>query len=122
MEEKPNYYAIIPADVRYNNDLKDKAKLLYGEIVALSNKDGVCYASNKYFAELYDISITTVSLLIKDLIENGYLESEFLYKENSKEIDHRYLRIIKGGYLSKVKEGYLRNLKYLFNISLVPSL
>ena len=111
MEEKPNYYAIIPADVRYNNDLKDKAKLLYGEIVALSNKDGVCYASNKYFAELYDISITTVSLLIKDLIENGYLESEFLYKENSKEIDHRYLRIIKGGYLRNLKGGIKEKLK-----------
>ena len=112
MKETPNYYAIIPAEVRYDTELKDKAKLLYGEIVALSDRNGYCYASNKYFSEIYNISITSVSLLIKNLIEKGYIESEILYKENTKEIDKRYLRIVKGGYLSKVKEGYLSKVKH----------
>ena len=103
MKETPNYFAIIPAEIRYDSNLKDKAKLLYGEITALSDKNGYCYASNKYFAELYGISITTVSLLIKNLIENGYLESEIVYKENTKEIANRYLKIVRGGYLRKLK-------------------
>ena len=111
MEEKPNYYAIIPADVRYDETLKDKAKLLYGEIVALSNKDGVCYASNKYFADLYKVTTTTISTLIKELIDNNYLESEIIYKKNTKEIDKRYLKILKGGYLNNFKEGYLKKFK-----------
>ena len=111
MEDKPNYYAIIPGDVRYDPTLKDKAKLLYGEITALSNKEGWCYASNKYFADLYGVSITTISLLIKNLIDKGYLESEITYKEGSREIDKRYLKIIKGGYLKNLKGGYLKNLK-----------
>lgn len=111
MKETPNYFSIIPADVRYDSNLKDKAKLLYGEITALSDKNGYCYASNKYFADLYGISITTVSLLIKNLIENGYIESEIIYKENTKEIASRYLKIVRGGYLRKIKEGYLKNLK-----------
>lgn len=111
MKEKPNYYAIIPADVRYDKDLKDKAKLLYGEIVSLSDKYGYCYASNKYFAELYGVSVTTISLLIKNLVEKEYIESEIIYKEGTKEILNRYLKIIKGGYLRKVKEGYLRKVK-----------
>lgn len=103
MEEKPNYFAVIPANVRYDKDLKDKAKLLYGEIAALSNQNGYCYASNKYFAELYNVTPTTISLLIKDLVDKGYIESEIVYKEGTKEILNRYLRIF--------KEGYLRNLK-----------
>ena len=103
MEEKPNYFAVIPANVRYDKDLKDKAKLLYGEIAALSNQYGYCYASNKYFAELYNVTPTTISLLIKDLVDKGYIESEIVYKEGTKEILNRYLRIF--------KEGYLRNLK-----------
>lgn len=111
MEDRPNYYAVIPADVRYDKELKDKAKLLYGEISALSNKDGYCYASNSYFAELYGITNTTVSLLIKNLVEKGYLETEIIYKEGTKEILKRYLKIIKGGYLKNLKEGIYENLK-----------
>lgn len=111
MKEKPNYYAIIPADVRYDNELKDKAKLLYGEITSLSDKYGYCYASNKYFAELYGVTVTTISLLIKNLVEKGYIESEIKYKEGSKEILNRYLKIIKGGYLKNFKEGYLKKVK-----------
>lgn len=110
-QEKPNYYAIIPADVRYDNELKDKAKLLYGEITSLSDKYGYCYASNKYFAELYGVTVTTISLLIKNLVEKGYIESEINYKEGSKEILNRYLKIIKGGYLKNFKEGYLKKVK-----------
>ena len=111
MKEIPNYYAIIPAEIRYDMNIKDKAKLLYGEITALSDKNGYCYASNRYFAELYNISQTTVSLLIKNLIDNGYIESEIIYKEGSKEILNRYLKIIKGGYLKNLKEGYLKKVK-----------
>lgn len=111
MDEKPNYYSVIPAEVRYDKNLKDKAKLLYGEISALANKYGYCYASNKYFAELYDVSTTTISLLIKDLVDKGYIESEIVYKEGTKEILNRYLRIVKEGYLRNLKEGYLSKVK-----------
>lgn len=111
MDNKPNYYAVIPANVRYDKSLKDKAKLLYGEIVALSDKNGYCFANNKYFAELYGISITSISLLIKNLIERNYIESEIIYKEGTKEILNRYLRIVKDPSLSKVKDPLKEKLK-----------
>ena len=111
MKEIPNYYSVIPAEVRYDDNLKDKAKLLYGEISSLCNKDGCCYATNQYFANLYNVSKTTISTLIKELIDNGYLISEIEYKEGTKEIVNRYLRIIKGGYLKNFKGGYLKNFK-----------
>lgn len=110
MEEKPNYFAILPSEVRYSN-IKDKAKLLYSEITALTQKDGCCYASNKYFASLYNVSTTTISLLIKELVENGFIESQIVYKKNTKEIEYRYLRILKGGYLRNLKGGIKENLK-----------
>lgn len=97
MNETPNYYAIIPANVRYDSDLKDKAKLLYGEIAALSNKNGYCYASNSYFAKLYNVSIQTIINMINNLDEKGYITKEVVYKEGSKEILGRYLKIFEGG-------------------------
>ena len=110
MEDKPNYYAIIPANVRYDSNLKDKAKLLYGEITALSNKNGICFASNSYFAKLYNVTNTTISLLIKDLIDNGYIEREIIYKGWNKR-NRKYLRILKEGYLRNLKGGIQENLK-----------
>ena len=67
--DKPSYYAIIPAEVRYS-DLKPSAKLLYGEITALSNKHGYCFASNNYFSNLYGVTKNTISVWISELHNN----------------------------------------------------
>lgn len=91
--ENPNYYGIIPANVRYDERLIPNAKLIYSEISALSNKEGFCWATNSYFAKLYKVSSKTVSNWISQLVGYGYLSSEIIYKENSQEIEGRYLRI-----------------------------
>ena len=75
MENEPNYYAIIPANVRYS-DISGNAKLLYGEITALSNKEGYCWASNKYFSDLYKVSTRSVCTWIKELSEEGFIYYE----------------------------------------------
>lgn len=72
MENKA-YYAVIPANVRYDKDLPPNAKLLYGEITALCNEKGFCWARNGYFAELYDVSSFTISRWIKALADKGYI-------------------------------------------------
>ena len=93
-EIKKSYYAIIPANVRYDENLTPNAKLLYGEVTALCNEKGYCWASNSYFAELYSVSNVSISKWINQLIKQGYLTSEIKYKEGSKEILYRYLRIV----------------------------
>lgn len=103
--DEPNYFAIIPANVRYDKNLRDKAKLLYGEITALCNKEGVCWAKNEYFADLYDVTKTTVSTLIKNLIDNGYIKSKLIYKEGTKEILNRYLSIVKDPIKENLKDN-----------------
>lgn len=67
MEEQVNYYAIIPATVRYNKELKFAERLLYGEITALTNKRGYCFATNRYFSQLYDVTTETISRWISHL-------------------------------------------------------
>lgn len=72
-KEKPNYYAIIPADVRYDTELSANEKLLYGEISALCNKLGYCYAQNTYFAELYSVDKRSIQRWIENLVNRGYI-------------------------------------------------
>lgn len=90
-----SYYAIIPANVRYDKELTPNAKLLYGEITALCNEKGYCWATNSYFSKLYGTSIKSVSRWVNQLIEKGYIRSELTYKKDSKEVDQR--RIYLGG-------------------------
>ena len=72
-ENQISYYSIIPATIRYDNKLKSAEKLLYGEITSLANKMGYCFASNKYFANLYGISENCVKRLIEDLDSKKYI-------------------------------------------------
>lgn len=74
--ERPGYYAIIPADVRYDDRIPANAKLLYGEISALIGAAGFCYASNQYFAKIYGMSADSITRLFKKLEDNGYIRRE----------------------------------------------
>ena len=90
---KPNYYAIIPANVRYSN-IKPNAKLLYGEITALSNKLGYCFASNTYFADLYGVSKNTVSRWLSDLKKSEFITIN-IERNSNKQITKRIIGIVK---------------------------
>lgn len=116
------YYAIIPANIRYDKDIPANAKLLYGEITALCNEKGYCWASNGYFADLYEVSKVTVSRWIKALVDKGYISTEIEFKENSKEILHRYIKIVDTpinkkdeGYYQKDNEGINKNVNAPIN-------
>lgn len=107
-EEKKSYYAIIPADVRYDPDLTPNAKLLYGEITSLTNEKGYCWASNKYFTDLYKVDTSTLTRWLQQLKNKGYITIEFIYKEGTKQIANRYIKI-NGRGICKNAQGYMQN-------------
>lgn len=111
MEIQKNYYAIIPANIRYDKELTPNAKLLYGEITALCNEKGFCWATNNYFAELYGVSVVSISNWVSLLIKKGYIESKIVYKEGTKEILNRYISIVK----YPIKEIFNTPIKENFN-------
>lgn len=111
MINKPNYYAILSAEVRYDNNLRPNVKLLYAEITALCNMNGVCFASNKYFANLYNKSKGAISGWVSELVKYGYIKIEYKYKEGSKEIEHRYIKILKGGIIENINAPLKKTLK-----------
>ena len=88
----PAYYAVIPATVRYDADLPASAKLLYGEIAALANRNGYCWAPNSYFTELYGVSDRSVSRWIETLIKKGYLFRDVI-RNAKQEVTERRLYV-----------------------------
>ena len=92
-ENSPAFYAVIPANVRYDNSLKPNAKLLYGEITALCNDTGYCWAGNEYFAKLYNVGTKTITVWISELVNKGYIHRKLIYDENTKEIKARHLSL-----------------------------
>ena len=111
MKEKPNYYAILSAEVRYDNRLKANTKLMYAEITALCDMNSECFASNSYFANLYGKSKTSISNWISELVKYKYISLRFTYKEGTKEIDNRYIKIIKGGIEENLNTPYKKTVK-----------
>lgn len=113
MEEKPNYYAIIPAEVRYDPKLRANEKLLYGEITALTYKTGECWASNNYFAKLYETTPQAISKWILNLQARGYVNIQ--YEKEGKQFKKRIIKVstyidrvstnVEGGYQQMIKEN-----------------
>lgn len=90
-KDKKNYYAVIPANVRYDKRLSPLTRLIYGEITALSNEKGYCFATNAYFANLYSMSNVSISRCISELKEHNYIRVVYDIKE--KNVDKRKIYI-----------------------------
>lgn len=111
--ENPSYYSIITADVRYSKLINANEKLLYAEITSLTNQSGVCWASNNYFSNLYNVTPQAISKWIKHLKENEFINVNYIYKEGSKEILKREIRCINNGLIGINNElkGYQHTIK-----------
>ena len=97
----PGYDAVIPARVRYDQELTDKAKLLYGEIRALASRDGYCWATNAYFCHLYMVSESTIQRNIAALTDRGHIWSEVIRDEETNAVLERRLWVDRARFLTR---------------------
>lgn len=63
---------------RFDPRLTGEAKILLGEIIALSNEDGHCYVSNEEFSKMFNEPISAIQSHIEELEKFGYLSSDQL--------------------------------------------
>ena len=93
----------IPVEIWLNDTLTLHEKILITEINSFCSRYTSCFASNEHFAKFLQVSTRRVQLLLKSLEEKGIIERELIYKEGTKEIQRRYLR---------VREGWCIKLRY----------
>lgn len=111
--EEPNdnncRFIIIPEYIVQQTNINNNEKLLFGEILSLSYTKGYCFASNKYFSNLFGTTTKTVSVWISKLVAKQYITRELIYDENHKEVIERRLRVNQNDEeLRKFLELYLK--------------
>ena len=80
MEQERDFKGVwIPKEIWLSKNLTLQEKVMLVEIDSLDNEKG-CFATNQYFADFFDISKTRVSLILKSLIEKGYITSKIFNK------------------------------------------
>ena len=84
--DKPNYYAVLTAEVRYDKRLTPFAKLIFAEITALTNKEGFCWANNFFFAKNFETTERTVQRALSTLEEYGYIRKELLNNNTERKL------------------------------------
>lgn len=100
MEIRKLDFVPIPNKVIHCKNLRANAKLLMGEIIVLSNGRGNCWASNQYFAEIFDVDRMTISKWIHSLEKNKFIKCKI--KENHKR------KIFIDPHISKSIEAYIK--------------
>ena len=123
--KKPNFYTVLPATVRYDENLSDFEKIVMSEIVALANQTGYCYASNSYFAKVYNKSISTITRTISNLVKHGYIkiyiDKNFGNRRRIYIVLEKYFLMLKSDNAKKSIEHELRKNNFEIERSIVKN-
>lgn len=110
--EGANLFLNIPVGVAHDNRLKDKDKLLYGEIYAMLNVTDSFFMSNAAMAKRFNCTNRTIISSLNRLEEYGYIRRKNIYK--GKQIIRREIMIGSKadftGVVTPVSRGYRNSL------------
>ena len=96
-----NLFLNIPIGVAHDDRLKDKDKLLYGEIYAMLNVTNSFFMSNAKLAERLNCSEPTIKRSLARLEEYGFIQRNNVYE--GKQIVRRNISL--GGFNSDTRVG-----------------
>lgn len=107
-----NLFLNIPVGVAHDDRLKDKDKLLYGEIYAMLNVTDSFFMSNAAMAKRFNCTNRTIISSLNRLEEYGYIRRKNIYK--GKQIIRREIMIGSKadftGVVTPVSRGYRSSL------------
>lgn len=101
--------SFITISILGDNRLTFLERLLLIHIISLSKKNGYCWATNKYFSNIYNVTTVTISKSISKLATFNYIKINFDNKNTN-----NTKRIIK---LSDDLKNKLNSIKENLNIS-----
>lgn len=81
----------MPAEILLDEKLSDKEKIILSMILYLSEENKCCFASNKYFASIVNVTANRISKIISSLKTKEYINIKLKYKTDSKEIEKRQI-------------------------------
>ena len=107
MDKEEFINVFILKSVLRDNRLTFLKRLLLIHIISLCKKNGYCWATNRYFCDIYNVTQATISKSMSNLVIFGYIKAQYDNKgtNNSK-------RIIK---LSEVLNLKLKSIKDNYN-------
>lgn len=87
----------IPCEIWVSKDLTIQEKFFLAEVDSLDTEEG-CFASNKYFADFFDLSERRISQIIKELKNKDYIKVSF--QMEGRQIIKRFIKINKAKWIN----------------------
>jgi DNA-binding MarR family transcriptional regulator len=72
---KKKLFTLIPREISEDKTLKLNEKFILSEVVTMQTYAGEFHASNQYLADLLSLSKSSISRIINDLRNRGYIRS-----------------------------------------------
>lgn len=86
-------WVVIPVEIWTDKNLSIQEKAVLAEILRRDAGDG-CRARNQDFSAVLRVGQRRVQAILKGLKDKGYITLEYTYRENTREIDGRILKVV----------------------------
>lgn len=107
------YIGYIPSDIRYDEELTPRDKLIYCEITA-TIENGYCKRPNSHFGRVAKAKVSTISASITRLRERGYIKVIIEKENNTQKFMNRYIYLTyaneMGGVGNNISDPYASTL------------